>query len=171
MMNSLKILKYLKFSDLIQSLAIRELRVHHKIPLSKIREAIEHAKSNHGIEYPFAKEHKTYYDGKAILIDTEEGLVRLTKPHQDQYEMKPIVEYYIRELKFNEEGYAHQYRPEQGILLDPSLRLGEPILEKYGVTAFTIYESVLAEGDFETVSELYEVELSQVVNAYKYIDI
>src|SRR5436305_15157494 len=48
------------FLDFIQTLAIREIRFQHKVPLSKFREAIKVAKDKHDLDYPFARKHCTY---------------------------------------------------------------------------------------------------------------
>lgn len=162
--------KYLNFLDFIQALGIRELRIHYNIPLPKIREAIKLANDDYGIKYPFAKNHQTFYDGNGIFIQLKDEFIQLTKPHQNQLTMRPIVEYYLQELKFNEEGYAHQYRPKKGILLDPKIRFGEPLLEKNGITALTIYEAILTEGDINVVSDLFEISTEEVNLAFGYID-
>jgi uncharacterized protein (DUF433 family) len=164
--------KFLNYLDFIQALAIRELRVHYKIPLPKIREAIERANKDYGIKHPFAKRHQTYYDGTGIYIELQDSgeFVQLTSPHANQFTMKKIVELYLKELSFNDEGYAQQYRPEPGILLDPSIRFGEPLLENFGITALTIYDAVLSEGSFDIVADLFEININEVTLAYKYID-
>ena len=161
---------FINFLDFIQALAVRELRVHHNVPLPKIREAVSLLQNEYNITYPFARHHRTYSDGNKILIQIENNLIQLNRPHANQLTMKPIVELYLRELKFNAAGLAHQYRPAEGIVLDPSLRFGEPLLEKSGYTALSIYDSVISEGDFDIVSALYDIELDQVKYAYKYID-
>ena len=119
---------FINFLDFVQALGVRELRVNHNVPLIKIREAIKCAQDQYGIKYPFACEHKTYSDNKKVYIQIKDDLIQLTSPHTNQFTMKKIVEYYIKELTFNEQGYAHQYRPAEGILLDPTKRFGQPLL-------------------------------------------
>src|ERR1041385_3347657 len=52
--------KIIGFLDFIQTLAVRNLRVHYDISLQKIRDAVERAKEEFNLDYPFARKHTTY---------------------------------------------------------------------------------------------------------------
>jgi uncharacterized protein (DUF433 family) len=162
--------KFINFLDFIQTLAIRAIRNQYKIPLYKIREAIENAKSDYDVEYPFARKHITYTDGKEIFIEFGEDLVNLTGKHQGQLNFKRIVELYLEDLAFGDEGYAIKFTPAEGIILTPKLRFGEPVVEKCGITAYTLYEAAQIEGGFERAAYLYEVSIEDVKTAYRYFD-
>ena len=162
--------KFINFLDFIQTLAIRAIKNSHNIPLYKIREAIETAKKDYQIDYPFARKHVTQTDGKEIFIYLGEDLINLTGKHKGQLNLKKIVEAYLEDLAFNDNGYANNYSPEKGIILNPKIRFGEPVLEKCGITAYTLYEAVQVEGGFETVADIYEININDVKIAYKYFD-
>src|ERR1700690_3903874 len=52
--------RMVSFLDLVQCLAIREIRMQRKILLKKFRQAIEVAKTAFKLDYPFATKHVTY---------------------------------------------------------------------------------------------------------------
>src|SRR5205823_770054 len=58
------------FLDFIQALHIRQIRTDtkYRIPLTKIREAIETARETYDVVYPLAMDHTTFLYGKEIGI-------------------------------------------------------------------------------------------------------
>src|SRR5258708_1985764 len=56
--------KLVSFLDLIQTLAIREIRLQRRVSLSKFREAIQFAKKTLKLSFPFARRHCTYWNGE-----------------------------------------------------------------------------------------------------------
>src|SRR5687768_6967785 len=88
--------KVVTFLDFIQSLAIRAIRTTRKVPLNKIRETVERAHEQYGIEYPFARRHTTYLLGDEVLLDLRDfGLVQVTGKQANQLAMKKVVEIYL----------------------------------------------------------------------------
>jgi hypothetical protein len=55
--------KLVSFLDLIQTLAIREIRLQYNVPLQKFRQAIRWVKKARDVDYPFARKHFTYLLG------------------------------------------------------------------------------------------------------------
>jgi len=162
--------KFIGFLDFIQVLAIRAIRQAYNIPLNRIREGIEKAQSDYSIEYPFARKHITMTDGKEIYIYEKDDLINLTGKKSGQYNLRKIVELYLEDLCYDENGYANRWTPITGIVLRPELRFGEPIVESCGITAYTLYEAAQVEGSIESVAEIFEVNEEEVKLAYKYFD-
>ncbi len=168
--NELLRYKFIGFLDFVQTLAIRAIRQQYKINLAKIREGIEKAQDEYGIDYPFARKHVTMTDGKEIFIYQNDDLINLTGKRSGQYNLRKIVEMYLEDLCFDNEGYANSWTPSPGIILDPKIRFGEPVVQGCGITAFTLYEAAQVEGSYESVAEIFEIELEHVKIAYKYFD-
>src|SRR5208337_5526414 len=57
---SLEDSKVITFLDFVQVLAVRNLRVHYRVKLQKIREAVDRASQEFGIDFPFARKHTTF---------------------------------------------------------------------------------------------------------------
>jgi uncharacterized protein (DUF433 family) len=73
--------KIITFLDFVQTLAIRAIRQTRKVPLQKIREAIDQAKRLYRIDYPFAIKHTTY------LLDANGLACRYRAWKKDGYEV------------------------------------------------------------------------------------
>ena len=76
--------KTVTFLDFIQTLAIRAIREQkEKVPLQKIREAIELATAM-GVPYPFARQHSTFlWDGE-IQLDVAGQLIQASGRRRGQ---------------------------------------------------------------------------------------
>src|SRR5215218_3560740 len=55
--------KLVSFLDLVQTLAIRQIRLMYDVPVSKIRQALRWVKKHLDEDYPFARQHFTYLFG------------------------------------------------------------------------------------------------------------
>lgn len=164
--------EYINFLDFIQTLAVREIRIQYDIPLSKIREAVDFLTIEKNIAYPLAREHEIFTDGKGIFIfvNDREDLIKITSPNKEQYNLKQIVQVYLSEIDFNDEGYANSFHPHPGVLMDPQIRFGEPIVKECGIRAVTLYDAVLSEGNITNAAKAFGVSEDNVQTAYSYID-
>lgn len=164
--------KFITFLDFVQALAIREIRRQHNISLQKIREALNRAKDEYEITHPFAMNHATFLLGKDIHIKLkdESDLTQLTGKQSGQMVMRPIIEVYLHDLTFGESGLAIEYKPYNGILMNPLINFGEPILENAKLPAFDLWEAVQTEGSFEGAAEAYGISKEEVIIASKYIE-
>jgi uncharacterized protein (DUF433 family)/DNA-binding transcriptional MerR regulator len=164
--------KIMSFLDFIQALAIRDIRRQHNIPLQKIREALEIAKKKYNVDYPFAKEHTTYLFGKDIYIslEKEENPIQLSGKGEGQLAMRKIIELYMKDLCFGSTGFAIEYKPIQGIIMNPKFRFGEPLVERVKIPAIVLWEAFQSEGSLEAASEAYGVTIEDVYTASKYIE-
>lgn len=175
------------FLDLIQTLAIREVRLRHRIPLQRIRDAIDKAREKYGLEYPLAHRHRIFLFSDQqgtghgdILIRLDEGggdesFVQLTGRGHGNLVLKPIVEMFLDDLSFDPETHlATEYRPmTEGaarIVLNPHRRFGEPIVEPGGYTAATLWHATNTEGSIEDAASAYGVSKAEVELANKYYD-
>ena len=52
--------KTVTFLDFVQTLAVREVRHRHKLPLQRIRQGVDQARLRYSIDYPLAQEHCIY---------------------------------------------------------------------------------------------------------------
>ena len=168
--------KRISFTDFVEALAIRSLRVDYGVPLQKIKEAIQNAREKHGIEHPFArKDHQTVLIDKDLHIflkDLSDNPIGLTGKDLDQVSMKPCIEAYMKDLEYDADGMAHLYRAfafkNQEVVMNPQIRFGAPVLENSGYTAETLWRAAVAEGSIEKAAELYEVPIEAVEAAYRY---
>jgi len=165
------------FLDLIQTLAIREIRLQEEVPLPKFRQAIQFAKERFNLDYPFARQHCTYLLGKELVIrppGTEDEFIEASGKHRGQ-RLFAFVEMYLRDLTFGVSGLAEEYRifeshhPEPiAIRMNPQRRFGEPLLPS-GYTPLAIWESIKVEGGIDRTAKVYGIPTEEVETAYKFV--
>ncbi|MEX0718406.1 MAG: hypothetical protein WD066_17560 [Planctomycetaceae bacterium] len=174
------------FLDFVQALAIRNLRINYKISLSKIRAAVDRAREQFEVEYPFAMSHTTYlFSDRArtghgeLVIQLDDGedepkLVQLSGKAAGNLVMAEVVELYLDQLSFDERGLAEAYRAggdeENPIVMDPALRFGEPVLRRCGYTAETLWEASILEGGLDAAARAYGVDRTDVALACEFFD-
>jgi len=167
--------KLISFLDLVQSLAIREIRLMHKVELPKFRQAIKKAKGTYQVDYPFAREHFTYLLGKELVIKLGEGkYVEVSGKHSGQPLITGIVETYLQDLTFSGSGLADSYKiftsPDQvEIIMNPDRRFGEPLLPS-GYSAKCIWDAIKTEGGIENAASAYGISEEESMAAYKLFD-
>jgi uncharacterized protein (DUF433 family) len=162
------------FIDFVQAMAIRSIRAHRQISIQKIRAAVL-AAAQRGIKDIFAREHTTYWDGKEIHVLEAGGNFRqLTGAHIDQTSCRPIVEIYMRDLTFGEDGLACKYDAfnwnDHKIEMCPKTRFGEPVVVSCGYTARVLWEACETEGSVEAAARAYGVTVEEAEVAARYYD-
>ncbi len=181
--------------DFIQILAIRNLR-SRGISLQTIREGVEEYQNKYNIQYPFARKHVSYllqrgqgdkFGGLYILEfgdDRKNIFTKVISARKGQFVSKgqmaltKIVEFYMSDLHFNQEGIAESYEALsrnyrdkiKKIVLRPERRFGEPIVESCGITPQTLYDASMAEGSIDDAAYMYGVEAEDVDISCRYID-
>jgi uncharacterized protein (DUF433 family) len=163
------------FIDLIQALAIRAIRMNRRLSLQKIRETINAAKLL-GIDYPFARKHQTYLFSDDVVVRLpDDQLIQVTGRYRQQHLLNPIVELYLDDLSFDDDGLALQYTPlrEDGrsIVIDPKMKYGAPVLMPSGFTVGTLVGAVESEGSIEGAADAFGLENADIKFALRYDDL
>ena len=162
------------FLDWVQTLAIRAIRRHKKIPLPKIREAINVARRDLEIEFPFAMNHKIYLFDDKIFID-----VKKKRWHQLTGKFKgqglfPIAEPFMTELSYSDEGLAKLYQAfshgRLSVIMDPTFHFGHPYVDSCKQTTQALYHAYKTEGSQEAAAEVLGVTVEEVGMAIRYED-
>jgi uncharacterized protein (DUF433 family) len=177
--------KIVTFLDFIQTLAVREVRNRHKIPLQRIRAGIEAAREEYKIDYPLACRHTIFLfsDQKGeghgeivIRLPDEDGqYVQLTGKAKGNRMMQSVVEMFLDDLQFDPvTKLATQYSPmaegDASVVLDPHIRFGEPVIMPRGYTAEALWHATNTEGGIDAAAEAYGVTVQEVILANKYFD-
>jgi len=175
--------RFLTFLEFVEALAIRTLRHTYNLPLQQIRTALEIAKKEYSIEYPFAnKDHKTILCGKElnIIISGNPNPVQLTGKNKRQQSFRPCVEPFMRDLVFDDKKTAKEYiayrylvpneQTTINIVMNPRYCFGDPIVQGTGYRAETLWQAAVAEGSEEKAAEYYEANVNQVIAACRYCD-
>lgn len=168
--------KLVTFLDLVQALAVRAIRSQCRVPLEKIRQTVEVAEKKFGVVYPFARDHKTFLLGQEVVLELDDGrLVQASGTHRGQPMMRQVIELYLRDLTFDPHGFASSYRPpvcvgKYGVVMDPKICFGEPVIRSCGYSALALWEAARAEGGIEEAAKAYGVTADEVALGCRYYD-
>jgi uncharacterized protein (DUF433 family) len=168
--------KRVTFLDLVQALAIREVRREKKIPLAKIREAISIAKDKYHVEYPFAMRHKTFLWGSDIIIELPQGgdLVQISGKNKRQLMLREIAELYMGMITFGQDGLANLFKAfeHEGlkVVIDPTRKLGKPYLPDCDYPAEVLVNAYQTEGSVDAAAQAFGVSAKDVDLAIRYFD-
>jgi uncharacterized protein (DUF433 family) len=160
------------FVDLIQLMAVREIRLKRRLSLQKIRTAVDKAKS-FDVHFPFAREAtRVFLLGDDVVLKLPNGdLIQATGKTKKNYLMEPVVLPYLTDLTFDKEGLPYEYRPLPRILLTPAREWGAPVVETCNYTVQTLVAAVQAEGSIEAAADMCGVNPEDVRSALKYEDL
>ncbi|WP_435007590.1 hypothetical protein P12x_004855 [Tundrisphaera lichenicola] len=179
--------KTVTFLDLVQVLAVREVRTRYLVPLQRIREGVELATTHYGLDYPLARKHDILLFGDSetpghqqlvIRLNGDDALpeyIQLTGKNKGNRMLGKVVEPFLKNITFDEDSQlASQYRPMTSgaavVLLDPTRRFGEPIIEPGGYTAEALWLATNVEGSFEDAASACGVSVEEVELANRYFD-
>lgn len=162
----------LTFEDYIEAAAVRCLRHEHGLSLQKIRSGYEKARDLYGIDRLFnRRSHRVFASSaKELLICIEEedsvNPTQLTGKIVGQKEFHVLAQAYLRQIEWDEDGLARLWVAskwgEARVVLRPDWAFGEPVLERSGYRAETLYHAFMAEGDIAQVARLYDVTEEEV---------
>lgn len=162
------------FLDFVQALAVRAIRREFKIPLGKIREAVEQARTRYSVDYPFAMPHKTFLFDHDIHIELLRlTLVQVSGKQKGQMVAREIAEPYMVDLTYADDlacrYYAYSYGTRQ-VIIDPARRFGQPFVEPCRCSVQSLLGAYRSEGSPEAAAKAYGVEEDDVLFAIRYED-
>lgn len=160
------------FVDLVQAMAVRQIRQSKALSLQKIRATIE-AADKHGVNYPFARKHTTYVFHDDVVLRLNSGnLIQVTGKYKEQHLLEPIVQNYLDDMGFDDDGLVDEYVPmQQGfrkVVLKPTVNFGAPTVFPCGYTVRTLLDALDAEGSVESAANVCDVHHEDVRVAAAY---
>jgi uncharacterized protein (DUF433 family) len=167
--------KFMSFLDLVQMMAIREIRQTRNITLKQIRELLQIAERDHGVSHPFARKGITFqWHNELGLVLPDGKLIEASGKHRGHPYLKEIVVVYKEDLSYDAAGLAELYHAWRWngirVEMNPRIRFGEPIVTSCGYSARTLFEAAMAEGSIEKAANAYNVAKEDVETAYRYFD-
>jgi uncharacterized protein (DUF433 family) len=169
----------LTFVELVELLYVRAF---HELGVSwkTIRDAADVAARLFDSQHPFALR-QVYLDPDSVLYgavaeaDGTEALVELSGHGQQAFPQ--VLKPYLEQLEFGVGGVAERWWPmgrHAGIVVDPRIAFGAPVVEDTRIPASTLAEAFEAERPaygrqaMDRVAWMYEVEPRQVQNSLEF---
>jgi uncharacterized protein (DUF433 family) len=160
----------ISFSDLVELRIISAMR-NVGISLQAIRFAIDFAEERLGIARPLLHE-KFKVDGTELLLEAAESdadFISLSKKRPGQKVFKEIIKQSLSDIEYDR-NIAARWRPKgfAQIIIDPQRHFGEPILDDFGISTFTLYREHDSSHGVGYLSKLYEIPAKAVRGAIQY---
>lgn len=152
----------LTFLDLVSLRLISVLRAHG-ISSAEIRRTHIGLQEARGWAHPFAME-PIWISGLGIYIREHDLPVRLgrDKNWQAALDFTDLYIGSIHRLAFDEDERAVSWEPEEGILMDPKISLGEPCLKGTRIATQTIWALHAAGDPIERIAQAYDLPVDRV---------
>jgi len=120
----------------------------------------------------FADDENTY-ELVIRLSGEDDKYYQLTGTKAGNRMINEVVELYIRDVSFGDDGLANAYcawtRNKLAVTMNPKRGFGEPLLPS-GYSAKSIWEAVASEGSIDAVTRVYGIDRMEVELACSYFD-
>jgi len=151
----------LSFVNLIEAHVLDAIRREHRIPLDKVRVAIDYLRTQFSSQHPLA-DHRFETDGLDLFIQEYGRLINITR--SGQMAMRQLLQAHLRRIERNASGVAIRLYPftrkrqpdePKAVMIDPSVSFGRPVLVGTGVPTGIIAERYKAGESVEQLAEDY----------------
>lgn len=164
--------KSISFLDLVEIVFIDAFS-KHGFSLQQIRAAAERAAKVFDTDHPFAMR-RLYTDTRTIFLRVleEENTADLIDLQKRQYQLDSIVLPHLLEcIDFNQFDVAARWWPNGrngGIVVDPDLSFGKPVVDGFGVPTSLIYRMNKKGRSVVEISEWYSLPVESVKLAIEF---
>jgi len=131
--------RLISFQDMIDALVAGWFRVQG-VPLKEIRQAYNSLKGFLETEHPFCH-NELYVSGRKILAKATEGMQRsmLFEAVRGQGEIEAVIQEHLKPIDYGQASkLAARWNIAQGILLDPNICFGKPVIKGTRVSTFAL---------------------------------
>lgn len=158
------------FIDLVEVLVAGQLR-EHGVSMQRLRKVHVALIAMLSTEHPFAHS-RLYTSGRSVILSVlgedrgEQLLDVLTRQHL----LEDVVRPHLRGLEFDPTTeLAQRWRIADGVLIDPAIAFGRPILVETGYPTGVLAEAYAANNeDAELVAHWYRVGANEVLRAVEF---
>ena len=159
---------FLSFEDLVEVAAVAAVR-RTGVSMAKIRAAVDYLTSQLGIDRPLLSE-KLHTDGRELFLRDE-----ATAPHYTNLTRLGQVAFsylqeVLREVDYEQE-IAIRWWPagrEMGVLVDPRVNFGRPIIATIGVRTETLVDRFVAGLSVEDIADEYRTDPGIIQHAVRF---
>lgn len=163
----------LSFDNLIEAHVLRSLRTEHGVPLDAVRQALEYAQAELGIERLLLRE-DLCTDAGEVLLDRYGQLLSLSR--SGQIAMREVFEQHLRRVEWDISHLPIRLYPflstaatvEKPVAIDPRIAFGRPVVLSTGVSTRAIAERIDAGEDVAELSVDYGMSEAEVRQAVLY---
>ena len=159
------------FTNLIEAHVLRALRTVHDVRMSSVREAVDLAQSELGIDRLLISPDLRTSAGK-LLLDRYTDLLELTC--SQQIAIRSVLAQYLERVEYDESQLPSQFYPfersprnrdQKVILLSPFVSFGRPVLTRRGISTRAITQRLDAGEPEDVLLEDYGITPDELEEA------
>ena len=162
----------LSFWNLIEAHVLQSLRVDHEVSMRDVRNALDWAEDELGIDYLLRRQ-ELHTTGGKIFIDRYGELINASQ--SGQIAMRMLLKEYLRHVEWGKDLLAVQYLPSphddsssNRIVIDPRIGFGRPVIHPEGISTAVIVARVDAGELLEIIAEDYNLNVKAIEEAVVY---
>jgi uncharacterized protein (DUF433 family) len=161
----------LSYFDLVEVFILRSLRREYKYELSYIRDALQIAQEEYGIDRLFLNE-AFRHDGREFFLDRLTDLATLSPSHQ--LAMRTVLDAYLRRVEYGPDDLADSFYPvipqlgveaEKLIVIKSTVSFGRPVVERRGIRTSVVVGRINAGETPEHVAEDFGLTADEIGQA------
>jgi uncharacterized protein (DUF433 family) len=152
----------LSFLNLVEVHVLDAIRREHRIPLDKVRSAIEYLRNQLGSKHPLA-DHRFETDGLDLFVREWGRLINVTR--SGQLAMREVLQAHLQRIDRDPSGLVVRLFPftrkrqldePKLIAIDPSICFGKPVLHGTGIPTGILAERYKAGESMEALAQDYD---------------
>ncbi len=164
----------LSFLNLVEAHVLTAIRREHRIPLQKVRRALEYVELELGLQRPLTNT-RFETDGVDLLVRELEKLVNISQ--EGQLEIEPVVRTFLRRIKRDPEGVPIKLYPftrttvsdtePEPVEIDPRVAFGRPVLAGRGVPTAVLADRFTAGDSLADLAQDYDTSTQVIEEAIR----
>ncbi len=170
----------LSFLNLVELHVLAAIRRYHRVPLGKVRHAVQYVRQSFGTDHPLA-EQQFETDGVDLFIRELDTVINASR--QGQVAIRELVAAYLRRIERDAAGFPLRlfpvYRADVEtaaevrnapdlIAVDPTISFGRPILASSGVPVDIVVSRYRAGDSIRDLIADYSLSVEAVEEALRY---
>lgn len=167
----------LSFNNLIEAHVLRALRVDHKVRMPAVREALDYAQREFGIERLLLSRELLAAPGN-VFLERFGQLINLGK--SGQLAARHLLEAHLHRVEWDLAGLPARLFPvgsydvetlnhaRKLIVIDPKVSFGRPVLVSRGIRTSAVVDRIDAGESLEVVAQDYQLEPDEIEAAILY---
>ena len=167
--------RLLSFTNLVEAHVLAAIRRKHGVTLPNVRSAIDHLRSQYGIDHPLA-DARFKTDGLSLFIEILDQLVNVSM--RGQTAIREIMEAHLERVEHDEKGLAARLFPftrygaakvpqPRTVMIDPRIAFGRPVLTGTGIPTAVLADRYKAGESMKDLAADYECERDLIEEAIR----
>lgn len=164
----------LSFLNLVEAHVLAAIRREHRIPLQKVRRALEYVERKLGLQRPLTNA-RFETDGVDLLVRELEKLVNVSQ--EGQLEIEPVIRTFLRRIKRDPAGVPIKLYPftrktvsdaePEPVEIDPRVAFGRPVLAGRGVPTAVLADRFKAGDSLADLAQDYDTSTQVIEEAIR----